>query len=273
LKHIIYHSSCSDGTTSAWVVKKHWPDADLHPKRANSEPPEFGPGDDVIIVDFSYSREVLINLHSKVNSLLLIDHHKTAEASLAGLPFCKFDMSRSGASLAWDTLIGGPRPWLVDAVEDIDLWKWSLPYSKAVSAVLRMSPHTVEAYEKLFQRGLEDVAKEGENLLRYEKSIIGTARRVAVKINIAGYTGIPCTNSAVLQSDIGNELCKKAPFGIVWFYRDDGLVQMSFRSSAPNGVDVSEVAAVYGGGGHKHSSGCSVTLDVLAGMLKSGEKK
>src|SRR5205807_2421923 len=83
----------------------------------------------VIMVDFSYKRAVLENMARTVNSILILDHHKTAAEDLAGLPplpgfptwreaawngklsqsirmSALFDMDRSGAALAWDYFCG-----------------------------------------------------------------------------------------------------------------------------------------------------------------------
>jgi hypothetical protein len=42
-------------------------------------------GLDVAIVDFSYKRPVMVELASKAKSILVLDHHKTAQADLDGL--------------------------------------------------------------------------------------------------------------------------------------------------------------------------------------------
>ena len=61
-------------------------------------------------------------------------------------------------------------------------------------------------------------------------------------------------NATVLYSDIAGELAKGRPFGAVYFDRADGKRQWSLRST-DEGVDVSEIAKVHGGGGHKNAAG------------------
>ena len=60
----------------------------------------------VFIVDFSYPRTILEEMEESAESLVVIDHHKTAEEDLRGLDYCHFDMTHSGAYLAWEYLFG-----------------------------------------------------------------------------------------------------------------------------------------------------------------------
>ena len=61
-------------------------------------------GRDVLILDFSFKRDVMLDLACKAASILCLDHHRTAEAELAGLLFCKFDMNKSGGRLTYEYL-------------------------------------------------------------------------------------------------------------------------------------------------------------------------
>jgi oligoribonuclease NrnB/cAMP/cGMP phosphodiesterase (DHH superfamily) len=85
------------------------------------------------------------------------------------------------------------------------------------------------------------------------KQIIDDHIRHAREIEMAGHK-ILAVNATVLFSDIAGELAKGRPFGACYFDRFDGKRQWSLRS-APDGVDVSEVAKQFGGGGHRHAAG------------------
>ena len=52
---------------------------------------------------------------------------------------------------------------------------------------------------------------------------------------------------------MGHLLGKGEPFAATFFYDGEGYV-FSLRSD-DNGLDVSEIAKQYGGGGHKHAAG------------------
>lgn len=89
----IYHGNCADGFTSAWAVYKALGnDAEYFPG-IYSEPPPDVTGRDVIMVDFSYKRPVLEKMGESANSILILDHHKTALEDLE--PFTKYPVDTS----------------------------------------------------------------------------------------------------------------------------------------------------------------------------------
>ena len=85
--------------------------------------------------------------------LLVLDHHKTAQAALADIDHAKakivFDMERSGAGLAWDYFYplatGSARPPLIDMVEDRDLWRFQHEGSKRLHYALTCLDPTPDA--------------------------------------------------------------------------------------------------------------------------------
>ena len=155
----IYHGNCADGFTAAWAVRKALgEDVEFFPGVYQSSPPDVA-NRHVVLVDFSYKRPVLDEMAGSANSILILDHHKTAADDLAGYqvpfgnswrrhldninqdvcegcagrPYALFDMERSGAQLAWDFFHEGTkRPNLVDYVADRDLWQFRLPLSREV---------------------------------------------------------------------------------------------------------------------------------------------
>jgi len=104
--YVLYHGNCFDGMCSAWILSKVYPDATFIPMTYDMKALDVVQKHDitgehrVVMVDFSFKREEMIWLNG-VGELLVLDHHKTAEKELEGLPFAKFDMNESGASLAW----------------------------------------------------------------------------------------------------------------------------------------------------------------------------
>ena len=60
-----------------------------------------------------------------------------------------FDMERSGAGLTWDYFYPGrPRPWLIDYVEDRDLWRFKIEDAEVVNAYISTIPYTFEAWDE-----------------------------------------------------------------------------------------------------------------------------
>lgn len=264
---VIYHANCVDGLVAAWVASCHWDSAaEFVPASYGSPPPDVR-GRDVLIVDFSYPRATLLAMHAEAASLRVLDHHKTAAADLAGLSFCTFDMERSGAGLAWDELASGRRPWVVDYAEDRDLWRWRLPHSKAINAYLQVLPKTLDAIERVGRWGRDHLDQQvvplGDAVLLAQRDYIEQAKSLARPATLAGHV-VPVVNAPPwCVSEVAGELAESAPFAAAWFVAADGRIGYSLRSRR-DGLDVSEIARQYGGGGHRNAAGFGVPAVVHA---------
>ena len=73
----IYHGNCADGFTAAWAVWKRFPNAEFHAGVYGEDPPDVSQKR-VILVDFSYKPDVLREMSRKAESMLILDHHKSA---------------------------------------------------------------------------------------------------------------------------------------------------------------------------------------------------
>ena len=258
---ILYHASCSDGFCAAWLYRRHVnPQCEFRAVQYGSPAPPVEDRD-VLILDFSYDRTQLLEMKEKSRSLLVLDHHQTAEAELRGLDFCVFDLEKSGARLTWeyffdpfaDGSIDHPH-WLVDYTEDKDLWRWKLNDSKAVNAAIASYPRLFHIWDKIAGRKPADLAVEGKAILRFQDRLI----RPRVKNHgwsVIGGHRVPVTNSTCLSSEIGNALAQKHPFAAVFFITSDNRVVYNLRSTREEGLDVAEIARQYGGGGHKNAAG------------------
>jgi hypothetical protein len=254
---VLYHAECLDGFGAAWAVWKRFPSARYLPVKHGCPPPSGLAGRAVLIVDFSYSRATLEAIAAEAASLLVLDHHITAERALAGLPYAYFDQSKSGAVLAWEWAHRTDPPWLLRYVQDKDLWAWALPMSREINAALNSYPYEFTVWDGFQQSALET---EGTAILRYENETVSKLAAHAVLLPFQGET-VPVVQSAVLTSQIGEYLGRKYPtsrFCVVW-HDKDGRRYYSLRSR-PDGADVAAIATVFGGGGHTHAAGFSVAL-------------
>lgn len=290
---VIYHSGCWDGFCGAWLFSKAFPDAEFHAAHHGTEPPDVC-GKTVYLVDFSYKREVMSGIIGQAHKVCVLDHHKTAQAELtfpscSAAEFCgpngrihvHFDMEKSGGRLAWEFLYSnrllpddwlatnrsgyslGVAPWLVDYTEDRDLWRHALPHSREINAALRSYPLDFIQWNELHLHGrtqLGSVVAEGSVILRRERQIIDDHVRHAREIELCGHK-ILAVNATVMLSEIAGELAKGRPFGVCYFDRADGKRVWSLRST-PEGVDVSEIAKQYGGGGHRNAAGFEVATSI-----------
>ena len=264
---VVYHANCADGFTAAWVALRGLSGhghLEFVPATYGDEAPAVK-GQNVYIVDFSYPQHVLLNL-AEYNHVIVLDHHKTAQADCEGLDFCTFDMERSGAGLTWDHFFPGqPRPALVNYVEDRDLWRFALPMSREVHAWIASWPKTFTVWDQIadtLQTNWNQVVTSGEDILRFERQKVEEMCQHVRFVDL-GDGEIPVVNCPYnFGSLVGEYLTLKyplAPYAAYYFHRADGKSQWGLRSVD---FDVSEVAKRCGGGGHKHASGFVKELPV-----------
>ena len=263
---VLHHGSCMDGFGAAWSIHDCFGDeAEYVPQLYGQGDPPDVTGRDVLIVDYSYPRAQMLAMNEAARSLVCLDHHKTAEADLAGLDFALFDISRSGAGLTWDIVSDyHPRPALIDYVEDRDLWKFALPRSKEINAWIGCVEFTFAEWRQLerdMRLSLDTVAERGAAVLRKIDCYVRDMCKQHRRIPFAGYDDIPVVNAPYINtSELVGKLAEDAPFAVGWFQNNAGLYQYSLRSRGD--FDVSELAKRFGGGGHRQAAGFSVERPV-----------
>jgi oligoribonuclease NrnB/cAMP/cGMP phosphodiesterase (DHH superfamily) len=220
----------------------------------------------VFIVDFSYKREEMLKIIDRFEQVLVLDHHKTAEQELAGLPNCVLNLDKSGCHLAWDEFCLGPQPPILAYVEDRDLWRFALPNSKEVNLFISTLPENFEAWNTF---NLIEAEYGGKAIKAFQDAQIRRKVDKAYRVNFpanpeatAHYSAIGC-NATENISELGNELCKAYPdaaFSATFWVDDDGDKIYSLRSIGD--FDVSAVAKAFGGGGHKNAAGFKLKGDL-----------
>lgn len=286
-KIVLYHANCADGFTAAWAVHElgTWGDTTTFiPVKYNEPPPAILPGDDVIIVDFSYPPDVIEAMSAEARTVLILDHHASAEKQLDHLPAppenyetflnetagkpenvrALFDMNRSGAGIAWDFFaqsiqpsLDNERPMFLNYVEDRDLWRFKLPHSKEFNEYIFSFSYTFDNWSRLDTVIFGDAVREGAAILRKKMKDIdeliaaGGVRRVTI-----GNINVPVLNVPyTMGSDAAAVLLERFPEDVfaayTWQdaeYRHWGL--RSRKGDDRDGSDVSRIASRFGGGGH-----------------------
>ena len=259
----IYHGLCADGFTAAWVVWKFYGEenVDFHAATHGDPPPEVN-GRDVYIVDFSYPRPTMEEMIRRARKLTVIDHHVTAAQDLEG--FIRndgvvdgvFDMDKAGCLLTWEWFFKGeaPPPALL-AVSDRDLWEFERPGTREIFSAVTSYPYEFETWDALMEADrLEALRQEGIAFDRkQQKDIAEIIAAGGHLITIAGHTVPACNVPYMWASDAGNILAQGHPFAAC-FWIDGDKIAFSLRST-PDGLDVSEIAKQFGGGGHRHAAG------------------
>jgi len=256
---VIYHGNCSDGFGAAYSAWKLLGDRAEYAAAHFGEPPPEVKGKNVIILDFSYNNETIKRIMSEANSLLILDHHKTAAAELYDIDCAHFDMNHSGAMLSWKFFHPGKEaPRLIKFIEDRDLWKWEIPYSKEFSAAFDMVRFDFEEFDKFLDDSeVDDAIRRGSYILAYSKTVISKVAKGAVERKFEG-KNVLMVNSPHWMSEIGNALAIKCDFAVIWYHdHKHRQIKVSLRAHHDD-IDVSVIAQRFGGGGHKLAAGFSL---------------
>lgn len=270
---VIYHAKCYDGFTAAWIARTALgPETECYPGVYGELPPyELAKYREVYVIDFSYPREQMLVLNDFAGSLLVLDHHATAKYNCEGLPFCEFDMDRSGAGMAWDHF--NPkyrRPEWIDCVEDRDLWRFKCGGTKECHAFLTSMEMTFELWDIVDGTPFDEIIQGGQVIARSISNYCRTAAQEARLVSLDGCRAIVVNATYQNSSELMHlmlEQHSEADFAVCYFQRADGAWQYGLRSR--EGFDVSQIAKRYGGGGHKQSSGFETNY-LLAEILYTG---
>jgi len=262
----IYHDHCADGFAAAWVVRRALlGDVDFYPATYGSDPPDVT-GRDVFIVDFSYPRLVLLEMAAAAKSLTILDHHISAKHAIEGLPnaITRFSLGLSGCMIAWKYFFPNETPpKLLQHIQDRDLWLFHLDATREICAALYSHPFDFALLDLWCNSDqLHGLASDGAAIERKNaKDLLELLDSNTRFINIAGYD-VPSANvPPFLASAAGDELSKDNAFAIIWHDTRDG-VRVSIRSQREGGLDVSQIAKIYGGGGHRNAAGFTVSRDL-----------
>lgn len=282
----LYHANCDDGLTAAWAIWNRWPECEFRAAQYGNPPPEDVADKNVLIVDFSWPAEQLELIAETARTVLVLDHHKTAQSALSGLNqitrpdhqnimryfarmsggprsriLVEFDMERSGARMAWSFAFPGEKPpMLVKLVEDRDLWRFRFPETKPVRMFLQTIGrdfcdwHTAFA---LIESNLDFVLTVGSAIQRFYDARVQEMADSAIVRAFEGFDGVPVAHVPyAFVSDVCHQLLAKhpdAPFAAACVIAHGG-VTYSLRSSDDR-ADVSAIAKARGGGGHRNAAG------------------
>lgn len=285
----IYHGNCADGFGAAWAVWKKHPDWEFFAATYQDPPPDVA-GRQVVMVDFSYKAPVLEAMAQSAQSILILDHHKSAAEDLREYPeppspfgvdydtrgvagwlpnagvYATFDMERSGAMLAWAHFHGeATPPKLLLYVQDRDLWRFDMHYTREVAAWLFSYPYDFEQWDnhvRLIEENESAAISQGLAIERKHHKDIAELAEAGLMTAVIGDHAVPVVNVPyTLSSDMCHLLCAEKGTAFAACYWDTLGGRVFSLRSLEGGADVSEVAKQYGGGGHKHAAGFRIGWD------------
>lgn len=291
----IHHAPCADGFTAAWVVwKRFGSKVRFHPGVHGQAPPDVT-GEHVVIVDFSYPQDVLLEITKTAASVLVLDHHKTAREELKNFPAAlatweghmrdvaqhpqgsglnrigvQFDMGRSGAMMTWDYFNPESKdaPVFIEHVQDRDLWLFKIAGTREIQSWVFSFPYDFALWDEMVDQ-LETIAgwnkafEQGEAITRKHlkdiaEIIDGTRRVMTIGGHAVPVANMPWTMASE-AAGLMAEADKSIPFAAVYFDAADGTRVFSLRSRGD--FDVGVLAKEMGkrfctsGGGHAAAAG------------------
>lgn len=269
-----FHAGCPDGFGAAWSAWRAWGDDARYVPCGHDDEIDVSrlEGALVAFVDIAPPTESIPALAETAERVIVLDHHLSARARFASDPgvarafaagehHVEFDLSHSGAMLAWRYFHPeAPPPTLLEYVEDQDLWSWKLPRSEEVNAALGSYPREFGVWNELAARPIEELVEEGEPIVRTQRREVERAVQQAHPIAL-GSERIEGVSASYQRAPIGHELAKRAAYGKAWgiVYRAQAdRVDATLYSIGD--LDVAAIAERYGGGGHRNAAGFSVPL-------------
>lgn len=265
---VIYHKNCPDGFASAWSAWKKFGDDASYIAASYGDPiPETVEGKEVYVLDFSYDAERLSSLESKARRLVVIDHHKGAQAHIEASKEYVFELEHSGAYLSWQYFHPTEKmPEFIDYLSDGDINIYTKQDARPICAYICSTEKEFDSWSKVYEE-MEDPSKrdhlveKGNSLIRYRDFIIEPALDSVHFIDLAG-TIVAAVNAVFPMDEKSNMLQRiydrYPPVSLSYRY-DEGEWKCSLRSNGT--FDCTVLAKQFGGSGHPGSAGFAIAAE------------
>jgi hypothetical protein len=288
---VLYHWPCADGAFAALAARMSPTEGRRmifvpHKTTQALSIDSLPAAEKVYLLDFCGPTGFMRTLCAKYPSVVLLDHHKTADeemtkmlASPEGQPsnlHVKLDMNHSGCVIALNYFgvadqMSADTLRIYEYVQDGDLWAHKLPNSKTFTAGLQARnlyydfAKNPSEFSVMFNLGVADIMRLGDSELERQRLFHEDALKAATHV-----TAGPFDQCLVFESpawiagisELGHQLAERSPsrVGIVAFplEGDSGKIKLAVRSVGP--VDTTHLTSLYGGGGHQNSSGCVISM-------------
>ena len=193
---VLYHRDCSDGFGAAWAAWKKFGDSADYVGMVHdhTDPPKWLKGKKVYLLDFCYTKERLKKLFKIAKSVTAIDHHVSLKEAIETVPDHLYAVDHSGSVLAWMYFHPNkPVPMLLRYIEEVDLWRFSLPHIWEVRASLYnlydfdFHRWNLLARDFAHKKTLQKYVKEGTLISEYERRAI---EKLIKRADIVRFHGI-----------------------------------------------------------------------------------
>ena len=267
----VYYHDDLDGFTAAWVHGRFNDGATYVPFRYGCEI-QFQPKEDLVFLDCKPDNALLQEMVDLDCTVKAIDHHVDFDPAPDEVVSVRHGKGVSGCMAAWLHYGSGESeedaPPIVRYVQDRDLWKWELPNSRQVNAVLSVKPKTFSTWSGLNGRfelkGSMGFCSEGQ-MVELTKLWVANETKVHMReFTILGHEAL-IVNVPVLTAEVGELIYEGNPqvvfvgWGVIGRDVDAPKIKIELRS-AKEGPDVSLIAKHMGGGGHEQAAGFVMSI-------------
>lgn len=236
--YCIYHSPCTDGLVSAWIIRKICPKVELIKCTAGANPTHINDneglskfvGKNIIFVDICCTPDYLKKLSTVAENIIIIDHHlsyhnnyKQMYKTFPENVFYIFDEKKAACQLVWEKLVNRKTvPWFIHYIADRDLFLEKMPHSRAISQALYDGKYirSFDALDELYAIDESSVpafkdklVQKGQTTLVIRKDLIKSAAKSARRCTYGKLHIWLYTCPKFLMSDVGARL-------MTWKFRD-----------------------------------------------------
>lgn len=281
----IYHIADHDGKGSAAIVKSVYPETELMGLNHDMEIPydEINKHDKIIVCDFSLPLDFMFQL-SQTRDFTWIDHHVSvidqyekiiAEGNRKPIKGIR-RVGTAALMLTWEYFYPDrPLPLGIKLLGLNDVFdlrdKRVRPFEYAMQA-LGVNRPTDKIWSELINDTLDvsEMVEKGKAILLYIRN--RNYRLVRSEAFESEYHGLKCICANIPQgySEFYDSLDNVKDYDMMvnFFMNKKNCWNLSFYTAKDN-VDVSKVAAQFGGGGHAKAAGAS-SLPELPEFLRKG---
>lgn len=253
---------------------------------------------DVFVVDFCFPMELSRKIAEKAGFFVTLDHHKSSALEMGEEPWAIFDMSASGARMAWEYFMTKNEevviPLAITLADNRDLWKKTDGREDAFHEVGMLVRNDIykREWDKMFRN--EMYLKALQPFLDNDKETVRQIHNWGTPVVAKRDSNIAyiCNDDSVMETTLAGHPAVLINYGVdqsdalEYLYKQDkykdkicatfsfkhGHLNFSLRKNAELDIDLSEVAKAYGGGGHAAAAGFVTDIDRGMKIVLNKEK-
>ena len=295
--HIFYHKPDCDGHCSGYLAQLYNQGKEDYTLTAYDYDMPFpeevlqnlGQNDKAYFLDIvPKPYEILYELSLvKKNQIIVIDHHKTwIESGYASFFPGKSEIGKAGCELAWEYFFPTePMPRFIKLLGRYDVWDksdqtlWNeviLPFQYGMRLSSTHPKKRGDAiWDVLFynsnpeDNNVDDIIRNGKICLQYQDKINRSIMNdYSFDATFSGYRAL-CVNANIRNSQLFESKWDSSKYDIMLAYthKKGADFSVSIYTTPETGIDVSDIAKKYGGGGHKNASGLLLSYPQLKEAL------